>query len=183
VRWLAPTSERFAVMGALAIVLDVALIVFLVATYAPDITGIPRKLLSGLGHLEFVGMMTNLHFAILVAATQFRRGEVWPWVEDVLFWGLNVGWIGFVAGLLARATWTTPVFTPILGISILFGIAAFAVRLRGSGVATPRPAAGAHPLSLHPDITVANYRTGDASHVGRWVESYNGAPNSGIGIR
>jgi hypothetical protein len=139
VRWLAPTAERFAAMGAVAVVLDVALMVYVVANYAPDIGAAPRGLLNGLGHLEFVGMMTNLHFAVLVAATQVRRGEVWPWVEDVLFWGFNAGWIGFVAGLLAGTTWTTPVFTSILGFSILVGITAFALRLRGARVVALAP--------------------------------------------
>jgi hypothetical protein len=72
--------------------------------------------------------------------------RVWPWAEDVLFWGVNVGLIGFIVGLLTESSPLKRTFSPILGLSIQLGMLALALRLRSGGTAVAgRPIANSTP--------------------------------------
>ena len=138
VPWLAPTGERLVAVAAVAVVLDVALLVYLVATYASNFDQVPRGFLIAVAHTEFVGMMTNALLAALNLATLGRRAA-WPWADHVQFWGINVGWVGFAAVELLGAVELIRVFTPIMGLSILIAIVTYALRLRAAEAPTPAP--------------------------------------------
>ena len=69
--------------------------------------------------------MTN---GIIALIARFR-GPVAAWVDHVTFWGLNVGVAGFLVGLLLESAPLKQTFTPILGVSLLIGIAAYFVAL------------------------------------------------------
>ena len=43
-------------------------------------------------------------------------------VNRVIFWGVNVGVAGFSLGLVAQSASLKRIFTPILGLALLFGI-------------------------------------------------------------
>jgi hypothetical protein len=111
----------------------------------PDL---PPGLLNALNHSYFVGLMTNVLFGTILAYTA-DRPRVWPWADHVIFWGLNLGAAAFVIVLLTvgtsagAATFAHPVaFTaPIMGLSVLLGIATYLQRLR-----TPSVAAAAMPV-------------------------------------
>jgi hypothetical protein len=45
--------------------------------------------------------MTNAIFGMIQEATRERRA-FWSWADDVLFWGMIVGVIGFVLSLLTN---------------------------------------------------------------------------------
>jgi predicted membrane protein len=45
--------------------------------------------------------------------------SLWPWADQVAFWGVNVGLVGFVVGLILESTALKHAFTPILGLSLL----------------------------------------------------------------
>jgi hypothetical protein len=64
---------------------------------------------------------------------QASRGaeRFWPWAEQVVFWGMNGGMIGFVLTLATDQRQLEKLFTPIMGGSILVGIVTYSVRLRG----------------------------------------------------
>ena len=142
--WLAPDGERHVAVAAIAFVIDVLLVVYLIVNYFVPGIPAPRGPGIALAHTEFVGLMTNSLFAALLLATTARRKSVWPWADDVIFWGVNVGWAGFALVELIGVKSLVAVFTPIMGISLLIGIATFYVRLSGAeepGVA-PVPVAG-----------------------------------------
>lgn len=130
--WRSPVGERHVAITVLAIALDVGLLFYAVIAYFSVGQTPPRNLFIGINHTEFVGAMTNALFATLLLATAGRRASVWPWAEDVVFWGMNVGWIGFVVVELIGAPQLARIFTPIMGLSILVGIAVYALRLRGA---------------------------------------------------
>lgn len=67
-------------------------------------------------------------------ATRERRA-FWPRADDVLFWGMNIGLIGFVISLLANMDILEPVFTPLRGLSILVALVAYALQMRAPGAA------------------------------------------------
>jgi hypothetical protein len=102
--------------------------------------GDPSKVSAGLlhsvDHVYFVGLMTNILFgAILVASAQQPR--VWPWADNVIFWGLNLGIAAFVVVLLTQGsgegakpfTSLVAYTAPIMGLSALLGIVTFLMRL------------------------------------------------------
>ena len=107
-----------------------------------DFTKISIGLLHALDHSYFVGLMTNVLFgAILVLTADDAR--TWPWADNVIFWGMNLGAAAFIAVLITigsgegKAAFTHPVaFTaPIMGLSALLGVATLLMRLQGARTA------------------------------------------------
>jgi hypothetical protein len=68
---------------------------------------------------------------MILILTEERR-SFWPWVDDVLFWGMNFGMVGFVISLLLDARLLERVFTPIMGLSILLALLTYTIRMRRS---------------------------------------------------
>lgn len=137
-------GERHVAITALAIPIDVALLVYAVIVYLAPGLEPPRELFIAIGHTEFVGMMTNALFATVLLGTALRREAVWPWADTVVFWGMNVGWVGFALVELMGARGLVAVFAPIMGLSLLLGVVAYALRLRtgDDAVAVPVGAGG-----------------------------------------
>lgn len=144
--WLAGGPERhFAVMVPF-LVADLALLITLIygvisGTYA-DFTLIPVWLFFAFDHAMFVGVMSNGLFGLIQEVTRERRALV-PWADHVLFWGMNLGMIGFVLSLLTNQRDLERFFAPIMGGSILIAIVAYSLRLQTRAAAplgAPSPA-------------------------------------------
>ncbi|HEY6958616.1 MAG TPA: hypothetical protein VI814_07325 [Candidatus Limnocylindria bacterium] len=112
-----------------------------------DINKVSIGLLHSLDHSYFVGLMTNILFgAVLVLTAEDERP--WPWADNVVFWGLNLGAAAFVFVLITVGSgegakpFTHPVsFTaPIMGLSALLGIATLLTRLQGAKAPETAPA-------------------------------------------
>jgi len=58
------------------------------------------------------------------------RREIWAWADAVVFWGMNLGLVTFIAGLLADTAAIKRVGTPVMGAAILLGLLTAAMRLR-----------------------------------------------------
>ncbi len=93
-------------------------------------------LLHSVDHVYFVGLMTNILFgAILVASAD--RPRLWPWADNVIFWGLNIGVASFIVVLLTQGSGegakpfaSAVAYTAsIMGLSALLGIITFSIRL------------------------------------------------------
>jgi hypothetical protein len=123
---------RHFVMSMAYIVINLGILVYLLGRFAGDFDSAPRHTILALDHTMFIGVMTNAIVGI-IGATSRRRSTMWPWVEDVLFWGLNIGITGFFLGLLANLTITKQAFTPLMGLSILLAIVTFTARLQLPG--------------------------------------------------
>jgi hypothetical protein len=112
-----------------------------------DVSKVSIGLLHSLDHSYFVGLMTNVLFGSALVFLAGRMGA-WPWADNVIFWGLNIGAASFVAVLLTAGSgegakaFTNPVsFTaPIMGLSALLGIATLLQRLQGSEATAAAPA-------------------------------------------
>ena len=72
-----------------------------------------------------------------------ERARVWPWADDVIFWGLNIGAAAFIAVLLivgsgqGQPAFTHPVafVALIMGLSALLGVATYLTRMIGAPAA------------------------------------------------
>jgi hypothetical protein len=145
VDWLAPTSDRHFGLVVPYLVLNLGLLIWLITgvvtkTYA-RIELIPLWLIFAFDHTMFIGVMSNSLFGLIQQASRSAE-RFWPWAEQVVFWGMNGGMIGFVLTLATDQRQLEKLFTPIMGGSILVGIIAYSVRLqrlRSGPITTPTP--------------------------------------------
>jgi hypothetical protein len=138
-RWLAPTGDRHIAIAVPFLVAGVVLQAILVQQFIAaqgDFTRVSIGLVRAYDHVMFVGLMTNVLFgAILMSSAGGPR--LWPWADDVVFWGLNIGVAAFAVVLLVagsgagKAPFTHPVafVAPVMGLSVLLGIVTFTMRL------------------------------------------------------
>jgi hypothetical protein len=86
-------------------------------------------LLLTLDHLMFIGVMTNALFGVV---TSSLRGAVQTRVDTVVWWGVNVGLVGFGVGLATTTQVLKRLSTPVMGVALLYGIWALLQELRRS---------------------------------------------------
>ncbi len=129
VPWLEGSDQRLFGISALYIAVNIGILAYLIVNYAENLEGIPPWLFFALDHALFIGVMSNGLFGLLYVASIARR-EFWPWVEHVLFWGMNVGLVGFVVGLIMQSPELKRAFTPVMGVSILVAMLTYAIRLQ-----------------------------------------------------
>lgn len=143
VPWGVASSSRQLGMSAAFVVVDIVLIVVVIVVFMSvggDINRFPLGLLIASDHTTFIGVMANAIFGLLLVATE-RSAGVSRWLAQVTFWGLNIGLVGFMVGLIADVAILKQVFTPIMGVSILIAIAAFVVELGGTEAERSEPEA------------------------------------------
>lgn len=141
VDWRAATPARHAVVAAIAVVFVIGLAQFWVIRYEGDFDLVPSNQLLGLDHSQFIGAMTNSFFAMLLAATvPGGRGRR---IDQVIFVLVNVGLVGFVAGLLFDVTALKRAFAPTMGVGLLLALGTYAWRLLPAGAVEDRELATA----------------------------------------
>ena len=135
INWLKRSPQRFFAFSGIFIVVNVALLVFILGSVIGGVyktfTDVPSWLVFALDHAVFIGILSNALFGLVQEASAERR-NFWPWADDVLFWGMNFGMIGFVVSLLLDVRILERIFTPIMGLSILVAILTYVIRLSGS---------------------------------------------------
>lgn len=133
-------ASRHGPVALLFLIVNIAIFTYLVVNYFSQEIEPPLNLLLAMDHAIFIGVMTNTIFAVIML---FRR-SVPPMVDQVVFAGLNLGLIGFVAGLLMDSAPIKQVSTPVLGLAILVGVVANVMAL-GGGVEAPEARRAAAP--------------------------------------
>ncbi|MBI5946720.1 MAG: hypothetical protein HY875_01110 [Chloroflexi bacterium] len=139
VDWLARGAAPFAAASAIATLANILLIQYLVGRYAGDFDKVPDHELLALDHTMFIGVMTNAIFGLVFSATNTANVR-WPSLDRVVFWGTNLGLAVFSAGLLVDVTAMKRVATPVMGASILLGLALYSVRFAGERFGSRVPA-------------------------------------------
>jgi hypothetical protein len=136
--WMATTGTRHIAIAVafllLGLILQAVLVQQLIAAQG-DFSQVSVGLIHAYDHAMFVGLMTNAIFGAILT-TLSDRPRVWPWADQVIFWGLNVGVAGFIAVLLivgsgeGKGAFTHPVafVAPIMGLSALLAIATYLMR-------------------------------------------------------
>jgi len=131
--WMRVGSARHVAAAVPFLVFNVGSIIYLilalfVLNIYKDFTEVPMSVAVTLDHALFVGVMTNLNFALLIDLTADRRA-VLPWADGVIFWGLNVGVAAFIIVLLANITFFERFTAPVMGLAILLALVTFTLRL------------------------------------------------------
>ena len=120
------------------LVLNIVFFIYLIARFQGDFDLVRIGLILALDHMMFIGVMSNSLFAQVRAATPGAKATA----VRVLVMAMNIGLAGFVVGLLADVAILKQLFTPIMGLGILHGIALFLVAFnRQETEPAPVPAA------------------------------------------
>lgn len=136
--WTAGPGRHLAASSTFVLV---AMAIFLYVIYRfisdPSIAQDPAAIvgvLTASDHAAFIGVITNLVFGALLTLTADRRdgGSI---ADQVAFWGTNIGLAVFLVGLIGSVTILKQVGAPLMGVSLLVGLAAIAMRLRSSSLA------------------------------------------------
>lgn len=131
VDFTAASPGRHAVMAAIGLAFVIGLAQYFVIKYEGDFNLVPTHQLLALDHAQFIGLMTNAIFAMLMAATIGQRGTR---IDQAIFIMVNVGIIGFVIGLLGDWQPFKHAFTPLMGLGLLLALGTYALRLTGRQV-------------------------------------------------
>ena len=140
--WTERSEERHFALLVPFLVVNVALLIYLVAGLIggryDDFGAIPPWLVFAFDHAMFIGVMTNGIFALhmVLRPEGVRR---YPWSYDVAFYGMNLGLIGFVVGLLLDSSAVKRLSSPVMGLSILAVLAVLALAHRAPEGRAPEP--------------------------------------------
>jgi hypothetical protein len=117
-QWRGPVPGIMARTAVLGLVLGIALFAYVVSLFVSgaEFEEIAPWLVS-VDHINFIMVMTNLIFAMMATASVVAETA-----NRVIYWGVNTGVLGFAVGLATENATLKRIFTPILGLSLLYGI-------------------------------------------------------------
>ena len=117
-QWRGPVPGIMARTAVLGLVLGIALFAYVVSLFVSgaEFEEIAPWLVS-VDHINFIMVMTNLIFAMMATASVVAEAA-----NRFIYWGVNTGVLGFAVGIFTENATLKRIFTPILGLSLLFGI-------------------------------------------------------------
>jgi hypothetical protein len=128
--WMDGGADRAAGGASLWVIVALGLFMYVVSLFVttPDVSAIPTGVLVASDHAVFIGVVTNLLFGVIA-----RFGSSVPdrfaAAAHGVFWGLNAGLAVFLVGLIVESPELKRIGSPVMGIAILVGLAALALRL------------------------------------------------------
>lgn len=136
ISWLDAGLARHGAAATIFLIVNIAVLVYLIGNYIDDFEAAPRRLVLALDHSIFVGVLTNAILAMIALTLRTPRAA---WVDHAVFWGVNLGFAGMLLGLLADQTHMIRTFTPILGFAILLAIAVHLLDVVKGGGSSAEP--------------------------------------------
>ena len=133
------SAARHAVLGAFFIGVTFVYIFVIITNAQGDFEAIPEGQGISFVHLMAIGATTN---ALLAFVTHLSRRRSEPGiVDDVIFWGVNIGLAGFVIALTTDVRGLIGVFTPLMGLALLTAVVTHVTALaKGPDASIPAPA-------------------------------------------
>jgi len=86
---------------------------------------VPLNILIASDHSAYIGIVTNIVLGlltVLLLRSETRRG----WIGQVVFWGVNLGLLVFVIGLIVDTAEIKRIGAPVMGITLLVALAILA---------------------------------------------------------
>jgi len=135
--WGTPDGRRHLALAAIVIPFSMAILVYLIvlAASSSNPNAVPVGLLIAFDHSVFIGVITNITFGLILTLTADRPPEA-AWLRHLVFAGMNAGLLIFLIGLVADSSIIKEIGSPIMGTSILVGLAILARRLMASNLET-----------------------------------------------
>jgi len=103
---------------------------FITAANPEDPDALPINVLIASDHAVYLGVITNVVLGLL--SLLFLRGRAPAWVTQVIFWGVNLGLLVFVVGLIVDTAEIKRIGAPVMGVTLLVALALLAARTWGS---------------------------------------------------
>ncbi len=124
--WTGASPARHIGAASIWVLVAMGIFMVLIAAYISangDASKISRNILIASDHSVFVGVMTNVAFGLLggfvAIETRARRGAL------VAFWGINLGLVVFVLGLLGNSVELKRLGAPVMGVFLLYALAVY----------------------------------------------------------
>lgn len=134
-QWRGPVPGIMARTAVIGLVLGVALLTRVVVLFVSGAEfDVIAPWLVGLDHVNFIMVMTNLIFALMALMLAVPDS-----VNRLVYWGANVGVLGFAVGLITENALLKRIFTPILGLALLYGIFRYLTAPEAERVRVPEP--------------------------------------------
>jgi len=130
VDWLSAAPIRHFAVAAVWVVLALALFMYLVFSFITaadptDPNAFPLNVLIASDHSAYIGIVTNIMLGLLT--TLVLRADVRrSWVGQVIFWGVNLGLIVFMIGLILDSAEIKRIGAPVMGVTLLIALAILA---------------------------------------------------------
>ena len=120
-QWGGAAINRFARMPVIGLLIVVALIAYLISQFmgGAAFEEIAPTAVT-FDHVNFLMVITNLLFGMMVVASEVSEASA-----KAIWWGLNLGVVGFAIGIISEEAILKRIFTPILGIALLYAIWVF----------------------------------------------------------
>ena len=100
---------------------------FITAANPDDPNAFPLNVLIASDHAAYIGVITNIVLsllAVLVLSPETRRS----WIGHVIFWGVNLGLLVFVIGLIVNTAEIKRIGAPVMGLTLYVALAILAWR-------------------------------------------------------
>jgi hypothetical protein len=126
--WVAADPARHLGAASLWTVLALILFMYIVATFITSAEAepeIPFNVLLASDHAVYIGVITNIVLALL--SLLVLRGAP-DWIRHVIFWGVNLGLVVFVIGLILDTAEIKRIGAPVMGVTLLVALAFLAWR-------------------------------------------------------
>jgi hypothetical protein len=104
VDWARTSSARSLAISSVFVVVATLIYLYVIFRLISDPSldvsspGISGVLLAS-DHSTFIGVITNLMFGLLLVLTLDQAAR-WPWADQLVFWGVNLGLVIFLGGLI-----------------------------------------------------------------------------------
>ncbi len=124
--WIAAAPIRHVAVASLWVVLAIVIFMDVVFQFVSgvDQNSLGPLLIAG-DHATFIGVVTNVMLGLL-AMLVLRASVRTSWIGQVMFWGVNLGLLVFVIGLILDSAEIKRIGAPVMGIALLFSLAILA---------------------------------------------------------
>jgi hypothetical protein len=133
VDWAAANPIRHFAASSIWVVFALVLFMYIVFTFissgatntdpgaAPPIA---LNILIASDHSAYIGIVTNIVLGLL--AVLLLRSQTRSWIAQVVFWGVNLGLLVFVIGLIVNTAEIKRIGAPVMGTTLLIALAILA---------------------------------------------------------
>lgn len=138
VDWSRDAAGRHLAVSSIFVVVATLIFLYIVFRFisdpALDVTN-PQIIgvLTASDHAAFIGVITNLMLGLMLALTADRAGRR-AGLDQLAFWGVNVGLVIFLVGLVLNEVALKRIGAPLMGVALLLALALAAERLLSSTV-------------------------------------------------
>jgi hypothetical protein len=140
VGWLDANPIRHVGAASIWVVGALILFMYLVASFITaadpsDPNAFPLNVLIASDHSVYIGVITNLMLCLVsvLAADVLARPA---WASHLIFWGVNLGLLVFVVGLILDTAEIKRIGAPVMGVTLLLALAILAMRAVQSNLAS-----------------------------------------------